>query len=231
MTGAWASPPPEILQRYHDTEARHQASLQNATLAWQFGRACFDLAEYATNSTERAELAEQGIAACRQAVDRDAKSAAAHYYLGLNLGQLARTRGLSALKLIKEMEREWTTAAELDSRLDYAGPERSLGLLYRDAPAIASVGSRSKARQQLVRAVELAPDYPENRLILIETYLKWNERPEARDELQALEKIQPAARKQFGGPAWESNWRDWNGRLEMLRKKAGESSKIESPRH
>ena len=43
-----------------------ESSRAKATAAWQFGRACFDLAEFATNNTERASLAEQGIAACRQ---------------------------------------------------------------------------------------------------------------------------------------------------------------------
>jgi len=226
-----AAPPPQVLQRYHDTQAKHQARLQDATLAWQYGRACFDLAEYATNNTERAELAEQGIAACRQAIAQDSKSAASHYYLGLNLGQLARTRGLSALGLIKEMEGEWITAAGLDRALDYAGPERTLGMLYRDAPSFISVGSRSKARQQLTRAVEIAPHYPENRLELVETYLKWKDRAAARRELQALEKVLPAARREFSGVAWKDNWRDWDSRLETLKKQAAESEKIQTPRH
>ena len=226
-----AAPPQEVIQRYRDTKAKHEARLQEANLAWQYGRACFDLAEYATNNTERAELAEQGIATCRQAIARDPKSAPAHYYLGLNLGQLARTRGLSALKIIKEMEEAWLKAGELDGRLDYAGPERSLGMLYRDAPRIASIGNRGKARQQLLRAVELEPNYPENRLELIDSYLQWNDRPAARRELESLEKSLPAARQQFKGPAWAANWREWDARLETLKKKAAESSKMETPRH
>ena len=65
----------------------------------------------------------------------------------MNLGQLARTELLGALKLVKEMEREFKTAADLDKQFDYAGPERCLGLLYRDAPGWpASIGSRRKAR-------------------------------------------------------------------------------------
>ncbi len=219
------------MRAYQEAKTRHQAQLQNPTLAWQYGRACFDLAEFATNNTERAELAEQGIASCRQGISRDPKSAAAHYYLGLNLGQLARTRGLSALKIIKEMETEWTTAAELDPRLDGAGPERSLGMLYRDAPAIASVGSRTKAKQQLLRAVELVPKYPENRIELIETYLKWNDRPAARRELEALEKIWPAAKTEYKGSAWAALWPEWQARLEKLKQKAEESTKLQAPRH
>ncbi len=75
-------------------------------------------------------------------------SAPAHYYLAMNLGQLARTEFLGALKLVREMEREFKTAAELDAQFDFAGPERSLGLLYRDAPGWpVSIGSKRKARE------------------------------------------------------------------------------------
>ena len=90
----------------------------------------------------------------------------------MNLGQLARTKGLGALKLVNQMEHEFTRARDLDEQLDWAGPDRNLGLLYRDAPAIGSIGSRTKAREHLKRAVELAPQYPENRLNLIEAYLQ-----------------------------------------------------------
>ena len=59
-------------------------------------------------------LAQQGIAACRQLIARTPKSAPAHYYLAMNLGQLARTELLGAFKLVREMEREFKTAVGLD---------------------------------------------------------------------------------------------------------------------
>jgi hypothetical protein len=71
------------------------------------------------------------------------------------------------------MEREFSLARKLDEHFADAGPDHNLGLLYRDAPALGSIGSRAKARQHLQRAVELAPQYPEKRLNLIEAYLKW----------------------------------------------------------
>src|SRR5438067_433410 len=45
---------------FWEARARYQAEPRDAEAAWQFGRACFDLADFATNSTERAEIAEQG---------------------------------------------------------------------------------------------------------------------------------------------------------------------------
>src|SRR5438132_12182095 len=107
----------------------------------------------------------------------------------MNQGQLARTRGLGALKIVDEMQREFIIARDLDAHFDHGGPERNLGLLYRDAPSLGSIGNRNKARVHLQRAAELAPEYPENRLNLIEAYLKWSDRNGARRELKALEDL------------------------------------------
>lgn len=216
---------------YWEADARFKKEPKNGEAVWQFGRACFDAAEFATNSTERAQMAEQGIAACKQALVQNRDLAVAHYYLGMNLGELAQTRGLSALKLVDQMQREFELARTLDELLDYAGPDRNLGMLYRDAPAWISVGSKSKARKHLIRAVELAPNYPENRLNLAEGYVKWSDRNGVRREFKALEELWPKARTNFVGAAWSSSWVDWERRLRELKKKVEEPSKaLESPR-
>jgi hypothetical protein len=217
---------------YADARTFQLAAPTNAEAAWQFGRACFDWAEFATNNTQRAEIAEQGIAACRRLIAREPQSAPAHYYLAMNLGQLARTKNLGALKIVDEMEREFKTARNMDERFDYAGPDRNLGLLYFEAPVIASIGSRSKARQHLQRAVEVAPEYPENRLNLIEACLKWSDRNGARRELKALEALWPAARANLVGEAWAMSWVDWEARLKKARRKTEEVVRpIVSPRN
>ncbi len=210
---------------FQEAEARYQEAPSDATRAWQFGRACFDLIEYATNRTQRASLAEKGIALCRLAVARDSNSAPAHYYLGLNLGQLARTKGLAALRLVSQMEGEFLRARALDEHIDWGGPDRHLGQIYRDAPVIGSVGSRSRAREHLKHAVALAPQYPPNRLNLIEAFLSWGDRTNAVRELQALEATWPAAHTKFVGEAWAANWADWEGDLQRLKKKLAEPTK------
>jgi tetratricopeptide (TPR) repeat protein len=216
---------------YGEAQAKFRKMPENSEIAWQFGRACFDAADFSTNNAERAEFAEQGIAACNQAISGNRNLAAAHYFLGMNFGQLAQTRGMSALKLVDQMEREFKTARELDASLDYGGPDRNLGLLYRDAPAWVSVGSRARASKHLQQAAELAPDYPENRLNLVESYLKWSDRNGIKREMKLLEELWPRARKKFVEPQWESSWVDWTQRFDQLKKRMGESSKtIESPR-
>ncbi len=205
---------------FHRAQIQWQSNTNDFAAAWHFARACYDFADFATNDTERATLAVQGIAAGRQLLAHQTKSAPGHYYLGMNLGQLARTEILGALKLVKEMEREFKTADDLDEHFDYAGPARCLGLLYRDAPGWpTSIGSRRKAREWLEHAVKLAPDYPENHLNLIESRLNWNDRPGAENELKTLDALWPKAQTNFVGEAWEQSRADWT-----VRKSAVEQS-------
>lgn len=220
-------------------KAFRQAQVQfaagtNAAAAWQFARASFDFADYATNDTQRADLARLGIAACQKLLARDTNSAPGHYYLALNYGQLARAEApsLAAYRLVRPMESEFKTAADLDKYFDHAGPERCLGLLYRDAPGWPlSIGSRRKARDWLEQAAKLAPDYPGNPLNLAESFLQWHERDNATTELNKLDALWPKAQKNLTGEAWEPNWNDWSRRRDIARKKLEEiSAPARSPR-
>ena len=186
----------------------------------------------ATNNLQRAEIAELGITAGRQAVTRDAKLAAGHYYLAMNLGQLARTKQLGALKIVEEMEREFKAACNLDPGFDFAGPERGLGLLYLDAPGWPmSIGNRNKARLHLQKAVDLSPDFPDNRLNLLEAYLKWGEKQIVQSQLKAVEKALVTARKKLTGEAWTTSWEDWDRRWERIKSRMSESEKtVQSPK-
>ena len=62
------------------------------------------------------------------------------------------------------------------------------------------------------QAVKLAPDFPENYLHLIESYLKWNEPDDAKTELRALDAIWPAAQTTLTGAKWEQSWDNWSAR-------------------
>jgi hypothetical protein len=207
-------------------QTQFQLHTNDSTAAWQLARAAFKLNDFITNNAGRAELAGQGIAACRQLVAREPGSAPGHYYLALELGLLADTkRNLAAFMMVREMERELKMAEELDAPLDYGGPARCLGLLYRDAPGWpVSVGNRRKAREWLEYAAKLAPDYPENHLNLAESSWQWKDDEAARDQLKTLDALWPAARTNLTGQAWERSWDDWSTRRDALREKIGETS-------
>lgn len=202
---------------FHTHQQAYPASRTNAESAWQFARACFDWAEFATNDTQRAQLAQLGIKASRAVLAQNSNSLQGRYYLGMNLGQLARTKSLGALPLVDQMEVEFKIARTLDEKFDFAGPDRNLGLLYFEAPSIGSIGSRSKARIHLQRAVELTPEFPENRLNLAEARVRWRDREGARREVDALEAGLTQAHASFTGDAWAAAWIDWERRLQKLR--------------
>jgi hypothetical protein len=225
--------PPTFPQRaekkYLEARKRFQSNTNDAEAAWQFGQACFDWAEFAKNDEQREQIANEGIGACRQLIARSPSSVAGHYYLGMNLGQLARTKTLGALKIVDEMEREFSAARAVDARFDYSGPDRNLGLLYFDAPGWpASIGSKSKAREHLERTIQISGDYPENRLCLLEAYLRWKETKGIQRELKAMKELLPKARDKFAGEAWEQSWLDWNKRWKAIREKAGDRDQPES---
>ncbi len=192
--------PPAPRRSFNARKSSFKPAPTARTAAWQFARACFDFADFATNDTERAAIARQGIAACQELLARETNSAPGHYYLAMNYGQLARAEApsVAAYRLVKQIEHEFKTAADLDKSFDYAGPERNLGLLYRDAPGWPfSIGSKRKARDFLDQAAKLAPDYPENHLNLAESFLQWHESDNAKSELKTLDALWPAAANEF----------------------------------
>ena len=217
---------------FESAQVQFQSNTNDAGAGVQFARACFDFADFATNDASRAALAQQGIAVCRQITAQNPKLAAGHYYLAMNLGQLARTELVGALKIVKEMEREFKTAESLNPQLDDAGPARCLGLLYRDAPGWpASIGSTRKARSYLEQAVKLAPAFPENHLTLAESDLQWHDNDGAKKELKALDALWPEAQTHFTGEAWEQSWDDWSVRRAAALKKLDElSAPLKSPK-
>jgi tetratricopeptide (TPR) repeat protein len=215
---------------YDEAKARYQKETNSVEAAWQFGRAAFDLADLATNDNQRAELAHEGIDACRRGIQLDPNSAGAHYYLGLNYGQLAQTKILGAIKLVDQMEEAWKTTIQLDPKFDYAGGYRTLGVLYRDAPGWpTSVGNRSKARQHLQKAAELCPEYPGNRLTLFEAYAKWGEKKAVLGQIKATDEFLKAARQKLTGESWALDWRDWDQRWEKIKARCA-SITVRSPR-
>ena len=191
------------------------ADTNSTPAAYQLARANFEMTDFATNDLQLAEMARRGIEVCRQWLVREPKSGPGHYYLAIYLGKLAQAEApsIAAYKLVHEVEREFKLAAELDVHFNYAGPARTLGELYFQAPGWPlSVGSKHKAREWLERAVVLAPEYPENQLNLAEAQLKWHEFEALEKTVKNLNTIWPAARTNFAGETWERRWLDWNVR-------------------
>jgi len=203
-------------KRLKEAREKFRAATTPDDTAWQLGAACFKRAEFAKDNPERAALAQEGIDACRKLVTANPNNFGGHYYLGMNVGQMARVKRFSALGLVKDMERAFTAVSDLNATFSHAGADRNLGLLYFKAPSIISVGDKSKARLHLERAVELAPDYPANRLNLLEACIKWKDTAGVAEQRAALWELLPKASEKFSGDEWGSDWLEWNKRWEEL---------------
>jgi tetratricopeptide (TPR) repeat protein len=213
-----------VISQYSLTLSNYQANPANTTSAWQFARACFESSELATNNAQCASLANAGIAAAKAAIAVAPDDPASHLYLGLNLGQLARTKLLGALALLKEMESAFLESARLDEKFHYTAAHRSLGMLYFEAPGWpVSLGSRSKARKHFEKALELLPDYPDNHLSALEAYVQWKDKERVRKGIRQYQRIVEAAKEKYrDAPRWEQAWLDWEVRWAAIERKAKE---------
>lgn len=181
-------------------------------------RVSYDLASLQSDHDPRARITQVGIAAAEASLAHHPNSAATHYYLALNLGELARTKNVGALRMLPRIRDSLESARRLDELLDYGGPDRTLGLLFLEAPGWpASIGSKSKARAHLLRAVALAPEHPSNHLCLAEALLRWREPDAASARLASLDALWTNAQARLSGPRWAADWADWTRRREAVR--------------
>jgi tetratricopeptide (TPR) repeat protein len=217
---------PHVERTFTEAQTLIRKEPTNVAALIGFSTAAFNWAELTQKDSQRETIANQAIAAAREALRLEPTNATAHYWLAMNLGQLARTKTLGALSLVRQMETEFLEAHRLDEHVDYAGPDRSLGYLYRDAPGWpTSIGSKRKAREHLERAVQLDPDFPDNRLALLESFEQWSDRRSFDRQFSATEKCMAEAREKFTGPDWEQSWADWEKRWNALKAKAGNVGK------
>jgi len=228
MAGSFdLTPPPSDKEtarhRYEEAATAHADDRDSAAKAVHLARTAFDLGEFITDKSEKADVAEIGIAAAHRAIDLKHDTAEARFYLGMNNGQLARTRTLGALSLVKHIESNLEKAIEIDAKFQNACPHLYLAILYKNAPGWpASVGNKKKSRANFEKAVQLAPLFPYNRIRHVEALIEWNDEKEARKALKDLKGILPKARERYEGPGWSHLWKEWTNRIEIIERELSE---------
>jgi hypothetical protein len=131
--------------------------------------------------------AKRGRALADAALKTYPESGGAHYLAAYLTALEAQNDRVRALSLVPVIEREALAAAEFHPKVDHGGPDRMLGELYLRAPGLpVSVGDSEKAVVHYRRARDHDPDYPENRLGLVEALMADDEFKEACDELRDL---------------------------------------------
>jgi hypothetical protein len=207
-------------ERYDRALADYQKEKSNPELAIQYVLAAFEWAELALNSSDRASIAKPATDVCRQFLSSSSHQAQANYYLALNLGQLAKTKWLGALRIVTEMEKRLLTARSLGPSLDNGGPDRALSRLYFQAPGWpTSVGNKDKAIRHAKNAIAAAQNYPGNRLSYIEILLDQKMVQEAKQQEVITSDVLRNARGKLDSTYWSHSWKTWNTTWKTLRER------------
>lgn len=136
---------------------------------------------------------EHGTNFGREALSMNPRAIYGNFWYASNVGQLGICRGIMAsLASIDPFKKSMEVVLQENESFFFAGPHRALGRLFHQAPGWPiSVGNKNKAAEHLERAVELAPEFFNNRSFLAELYLDMGKKDQAKEHLQYLVDRQP----------------------------------------
>lgn len=161
------------------------------------------------NKKERKRWAESGIAYAQRCIEVAPNTPACYYWRAVNTGLYHSVKVVGYQRGIKQMISDCNAVIAMGRETyDQAGPWRIQGQIFTKLP---ETGGRpdsltrdlDKALTYLRRAVELAPDYPENHIALAEALYKEGEPDAARAELVIAEQKAPQWRDDAGYSEWK----------------------------
>jgi len=175
-------------------------------LLWRGARACAWLTEEFPNKDQRASWAERGIKYAKRAVAVNGGRVEGHYYLGINIGQSARTKTIGAYLMVPKVVKEGQIALKIDEKFDHGGPGRLVGNVYAKAPPWpASIGDTDEGVGYLRRVVEIAPDFPQNHLHYADALYADGKYAEAAKEYQIVLDMPLKLEWQHAGEQWKKD--------------------------
>jgi hypothetical protein len=161
------------------------------------------LAEIAPSDEERRALHEQGFRAAEAALALDRDEPAAILWWTAHRGRLVSPLNpIAAVRAAAEIETDLLRLRGLAPRHDHAAADRVLGILYRLAPPILSVGSMKKAEEHLRSAMQSDPWYPGNQLSWAELLAQKHECRLARQGAQLVLGSPALRRFPLEAPGW-----------------------------
>jgi tetratricopeptide (TPR) repeat protein len=206
------------LDKYSDDQYKLQVcgSIENSLIAvdkalgiessyetlWRGARATGWLTEEYPD--RRAAYGQRGVEYAQKAIALDPKRVEAQYYYGINLGQVARDKGLGGgRELVPKVLEAGRTAVAADAKFDNGGPLRLVGALLAQAPEPPkSIGDLEEGIKTLKQSVDAAPGFPLNHLLYGEALLKDKNFDAAEREFNMVLNAPPS-------PQWESRLAKW----------------------
>lgn len=154
----------------------------------------FWLGDYATGKADREKWFSQGVKIGETAVQKNPNDVAAHLWYAANMGSHGVERGIMAsLFYINPIIEHGTKAIDLDETYFHAAPLRLMGRFYHQCPGWPiSKGDINKGMSLLEKAVNIAPDFLQNKVYLAEIYMAKRKKREARKLLDEILAAEPA---------------------------------------
>lgn len=179
-------------------------------------RLLFYLAEQSPEK-EQMGLYTQGRDLAQKARQTDPKNPGAVLWWTANHGGLARLKkNLWSLGALKEIEAALLELKTLDPKFGYAAAARVLGKIYLEAPGFISIGSSSKAKENMLESLKIAPEFPGNEIGYAEWLVEEGEKQKAAELVRSL-RGKDFDKGNYGEFGWERPL--WRQRLEQLQKK------------
>jgi len=169
-------------------QALHQNSSDPTQAHWRVARAIFYLVQAQPTRLDES-LSKKCLKHGAQAAALK-PSVTAYLYNALCMGVRAKFAPTEGLGLVKEMLAEAEKVHAENPRFDHAAGARLMGGIYLKAPSWpTSIGDGEMAIEYLEKAVSIAPDWPENKLLLAEAYYEEDRNEEALRALKELEAL------------------------------------------
>jgi tetratricopeptide (TPR) repeat protein len=158
---------------------------QDFEAAWKLARAHYWLGTNGRPERDRKAALEAGIAAGRSAVAINAQRPEGHFWIAANMGALADSFGVrQGIRYRGAIREELETVLKLDPAFLQGSADRALGRWYYKVPGLFG-GDKKKSEHHLRKALAYAPQSVITHLFLAETLLELNNKPEAKQHLQA----------------------------------------------
>lgn len=193
----------EAAQRLEAEVLRLEAQPAGVPALAGLARAKFFLASVTTDRNLALALYQSGLSDANRALKLQEHDPAARLWGLVNTLRIFKIqKPLRALWMMDDLEGILLELKSIDETFEYAAPDRVLAVLYAESPGWL-IGSSTKAELHFKAALNIAPDFPANRLLYADFLL---DRKRV-DEARALISEWAAVDKLNDFPLYEMIWR------------------------
>ncbi len=175
----------------------NSSQLQNLVMPQELGEAsreAYRTAKKAKSKKDKLLHANIGIHYAEECLEKNPEEAICLYYQALNTGTYIQNHIPNFQRGLRKMVESCEKLITLQPDYEQGGCYRVLGNIYAKAPSF-SLSSKGVTQdldlsvEYLRKAVEIAPDYPLNRLFLARSLEEIDDKMGAREQLEAFDKL------------------------------------------